>query len=650
MKRIVSLFLMPFFVCTSILAQVTAESEFFQMAIERDDDIETLTLSQTFCDSVVLDSSRTLEGLSLTGKIIQPEQNSFVRILLQDKKGEEYIVLETNKLYNDVDTIVLNNYCEDTKYLPDVNPCLLLIYKNNASVDISYATLRYMNETLTTKYGDRKVRQTELFNTNRFKQAQVIANNINENNIKHHRLWRAEVTDLSLLSWENRKNVLGIDGRCSPSGFEYYSSGIFELGESEKEQYVISSKSSPYVDSFDWRNRHGINWMTSVKHQQHGGGCWAFTAIGVTEALVNLYYNTKIDYDLSEQEVISCSGCGSNANGGWADLALDWISSHGVSEETAFPFSDSDEPCSNKGSYTELLKINGTSLVNSHTINNNDSVKKALIKYGPLASGFRYNNGTYHGHAMVLVGYSTLHEGDTIRYFGSYYQNPNNFDVIQSGDPRIGRTYWIFKNSYGTDRPIEHKGYAYVLFNDQDCFLTPYNAKVPISSQIYSNTDIAVTDNDGDGYYFWGLGQKPTHCPSWVPDEPDGDDHDYAMGPMNEYGILYNLASHVNDIVNITSNTIWIQKRYIYNNIVIPNGVTLTIKNDVVFYNGAKITLRGGFLHIDGGHLYNANVDVDSSYNSNFKISHGGIIDKASTSIFKIPLGTVFEMNNGFIE
>ena len=70
----------------------------------------------------------------------------------------------------------------------------------------------------------------------------------------------------------------------------------------------------------------------------------------------------------------------------------------------------------------------------------------------------------------------------------------------------------------------------------------------------------------------------------------------------------------------------------------------------MVFYNGAKITLQGGTLHIDGGHLYNANIDVDSSYNSNVRISNGGTIDKAPTSIFKIPIGTIFEMNNGFIE
>ncbi|MBR1428162.1 MAG: hypothetical protein IJ582_03915 [Prevotella sp.] len=408
--------------------------------------------------------------------------------------------------------------------------------------------------------------------------------------------------------------------------------------------------SSPYVESFDWRNRHGTNWITPVKHQSTGNSCWAFAAVGVTEALVNLYFNQEIDYDLSEQEVISCSGCGTNSSGGYEGSALNWISSHGISEENSFPFSNSDEPCSNKGGFSELITMSGTSSVHNHTINNNDSVKKALIKYGPLTSGFMYNNGSYHGHAMTLVGYSTIHEGDTIRFFGGYNQSPNNFVVIQNGDNRIGKTYWIFKNSYGTNRYYEHKGYAYVLFNDQSCFRTPYYATMPITSLIYSESDIAITDNDGDGFYSWGIGQKPSCCPSWIPDQQDGDDSDYTVGPMDDFGNVYNLTAHVSDIVNATTNTTWSIKRYIYNNIVVPSGVTLTIQDDVIFYNGAKITLEGGRLHVDGGHLTNAVIENVNSTNSNIIISNGGIIDKAPNTSFEIPVGTTFQLNYGTIQ
>ena len=645
MNKICFLLILSMSVTFSIFAQPTTSSPLFQLSTEKGYEMRNIALPQS-CESFSLDDSKPIAGLSLTGQVVLPSQKSFARVILMDKDGNEYLVFEMSRLFNDKDSLSLINYCEETKILPNVCPSKLLLYSSEAFINIAYITLKVSREDVKPQMGREDYR--EMSKQNKQEQVKLIVRNINENNKTHNRLWRAEVTDLSLLQWEDRKKILGIGGRCRPTGFEYYSSGIFELGEAEDDQTLLRSN-SPYVESFDWRNRHGTNWMTPVKYQSTGNGCWSFAAVGVTEALVNLYFNQKIDYDLSEQEVISCSDCGTNSSGGYEGCALSWISSHGISEENSFPFSNSDEPCSNKGSFSELITMNSTSYVNNHTINNNDSVKKALIKYGPLASGFMYNNGLYHGHCMALVGYATLHEGDTIRYFGNYNQSPENFTVIPMNDNRIGKTYWIFKNSYGTNLYYDHNGYAYVLFNDQACFMKPYYAKIPITSLLYSEANIAITDNDGDGYYSWGIGEKPSHCPSWIPDLQDGDDHDYTMGPMDDYGYLYNLAAHVDDAVNIISNTTWSTKRFVYNNIVVPHGVTLTISADVTFYNGARISLEGGWLHIDGGHLTNAVINVNSSSNSNVIISNGGVIDSAPNTSFEIPIGTSFQFNNGTI-
>lgn len=645
MKRLTIFLLLCLNVSLRIMAQRETESKAFQLSAEDGYEMQVKTTLNQTVDTLEIGKKICINGLSLTGTIVLPNHNSFVRVLLQDEEGKEYLVLETSRLYNDTDTLYLFNYCEETKNLPAIYPHQLLLFSENAIVNISNITLKVPKDDNVKDKNKAFGRYKEFFKQSKAEQANLIVERINENNKKHNRLWRAEVTDISLLQWEDKRKVLGIDGRYRPSGFEYYSSGIFELGEPECETDALSC--SPYADSFDWRNRHGINWMTSVKHQSSGSGCWAFAAIGVTEALVNLYFNRKIDCDLSEQEVISCSGCGSNSSGGYEGSALNWISNHGVSEESAFPFSNSDEPCSNTGNYSELITMSGTSYVQNHKLDNNDSIKKALIKYGPLTSGFMYNNGKYHGHAMTLVGYSTLHEGDTIRFFGGYSQSPNNFVVIQSGDSRIGKTYWIFKNSYGTNRYYEHEGYAYILFNDQACFRTPYYAKTPILSQLYSDDDIVVTDNDGDGYYSWGIGQKPSHCPNWIPDQPDGDDSNYSIGPMDEYGNNYNLAAHVNDVISIMTDTVWTTKRYIYNNITVPGGVTLTIQSDVIFYNGAKISLQGGRLHVDGGHLSNA--VIESSPNSDVVISNAGVIEESPNSTFEIPLGVTLRFNSGNI-
>ncbi|MBR1514881.1 MAG: hypothetical protein IJ622_11425 [Bacteroidales bacterium] len=50
-----------------------------------------------------------------------------------------------------------------------------------------------------------------------------------------------------------------------------------------------------------------------------------------------------------------------------------------------------------------------------------------------------------------------------------------------------------------------------------------------------TDNDINCYDKDGDGYYFWGIGPKPSHCPQ-CPDEPDGDDNNAILGPVHNSG------------------------------------------------------------------------------------------------------------------
>ena len=74
--------------------------------------------------------------------------------------------------------------------------------------------------------------------------------------------------------------------------------------------------------SFDWRNYGGHNWMTSVKDQGGCGSCWAFSAVGVVEAVYNIGWNDpNLDLDLSEEYLVS--DCLSNGTccGGWMGTA-----------------------------------------------------------------------------------------------------------------------------------------------------------------------------------------------------------------------------------------------------------------------------------------------------------------------------------------
>ena len=602
-----------------------------------------MVVDRTFStiDSIPLNLNHPVSGLAISGWVKPGRGDGFARVLMVDTEGKEYLVLEMKRLYADVDSLPLSDYCEETMRLMSVIPTELRVFADNCVLEIDEVTWLSSNVRQ-----DASGNGADVFdNSYRRTQCQSVVDRINEYNEAHNKLWRAGVTEVALLPWESRKRVLGIDGTCDTYGFEYYWSGIFEMGEPSTDSSSPPTRdgTSPYVDHFDWRDRHGINWMTPVRNQGNSGGCWAFAAIGVTEALVNLYYNQKLDFDLSEQEIISCTGHGSSYSGGNPKWALEHIVESGVSEDSAFLFLDNpDVSCEDKGDYNELILLYEESSVVGYLMNNNDSLKKALIHYGPLTCNIWTNGG---GHVMVLAGYGTIHAGDQIRVYDS--QHSAHTITIHEGDSRIGKTYWIFKNSYGPNS--FQNGYVYAFFNDNASFGTPYYATTPVSSLSLTDADIAVTDTDGDGYYYWGIGNKPAHCPSWVPDQPDGDDSDYAMGPMNQYGYLYDLASHVNDVETIAVSTTWSQKRYIYDNIVIPNGVTLTITDDVVFYNGARITLQGGTLDVNGGHLSNATIIVNTQ-GSHIAIRNNGSIYNAAGKSFNMPKGSTMQMNCGTIK
>jgi hypothetical protein len=208
-------------------------------------------------------------------------------------------------------------------------------------------------------------------------------------------------------------------------------------------------------------------------------------------------------------------------------------------------------------------------------------------------------------HAMVLVGYNTIKEGDTINHITTVFHGD---DIIKKGDPRIGKTYWIFKNSYGENS--RRNGYMYVLFNNYSNMVTPYYIKTPLTSKLYSDEDIVCADNDGDGYYYWGIGKRPSNLPSWVPKERDGDDSNALYGPSN-YGHLTDLNPDNRDTIYITEPTNWDSDNFIWQHVVVKDSGILNVSSKIKFYKGVNILVQSnGELNVDGGKLENVDIKV----------------------------------------
>jgi hypothetical protein len=566
-------------------------------------------------------SSKTVVA---SGQAVFSSKSGFVRILLSDDYGYDLLVYESSPLVA-VDGI--DNFSSEAIKSVEIPSCLAL---TKIRVEIKNAELRNLSVDVSAISLSRTQQQI------RTDRIALMNNNLRNQNA----LWLAGETSISQMSYQEKKERLG-EKFLDLTGFEYYAGGIYEIYSDSltaSQNMQIPTRSN-FVSKFDWRNRHGRNWNTSVKNQFlpfYCNSCWAFGAVGAVEAYTRLYYNQLLDIDLSEQDVVSCSNGGTCANGGFTSSALNYIKNTGVVNETCYPNTGSDSPCSNKCSNpSEKIKIGGT-LAFSTFPKTEESLKKMIIKYGPMTAAIP-------GHTMTLSGFGTINAGDSVQLATDSWAPTI---IIPANDPRIGQTYWIFKQSCGEG--WGNSGWAYIITNNfstdiAGAYISHTLAILPpITSINYSNADIICEDRDGDGYYFWGIGPKPAHCPPCAPDEPDGDDSNPYLGPMDEYG---NCAVITPLVENITTTQTWSTNRTLCKNIAIQSGVTLTV-TATAFASNHTITIKnGGNLILSGGIVDDGYIVAESG--SELTISNNGKVLLGKYKDFDIQLGATFNLEYG---
>lgn len=588
---------------------------------------QRISVNGTFTDSrslVIEKQDQPVSGFALSGYVVQPSTSGFVRVLLETDDGKKFVVMESCRLYHDVDTLMLHDYCEETIALESGLPTRLHVYVKDAVLHI--------DDIIIEKEADSQLRETRKIESARQRNLQTAdkARSINLYNSTHHKLWVAGETPLSQMSWEDKKRVLGIDSDdVETGGLEYYIGGVFDIGNEGPISPMRDVTS--YSEAYDWRDRHNQNWITSCKDQGGSGMCTMFTGAALTEALVNLYYNQHIDMDLSEVCVARYMPGRTASNwyntGSYNSNVINYIVNSGIIDEETLPFLNdpnqtlpSTRPVGNE--CVKLADYHSLYTYGFTTQSDLDTIKHLILTYGPVASGFHTRN--MH-HAMLLVGWGTIHEGDDINTIqnNDFYGNT----VVQPGNPNIGKNYWIFKNSYGVDDGHHHEGYMYMLFNDVSCFSTVVYADLPVECLSYTDDDIVCEDADGDGYYNWGLGPKPANAPTWIPDEPDGDDSDPSKGPMDEYGYLLDFDSQSADTLYLTTTTVWNAAFSLKRPVVVEDSVLLSVRDTVNMCGNSVIILRqGAEISVNGGDLRNALIRPEGTTASMVRVINGGVI------------------------
>lgn len=232
--------------------------------------------------------------------------------------------------------------------------------------------------------------------------------------------------------------------------------------------------------SFDWRTYLASDWTTPVKNQGGCGSCWAFSAVGVAEAVHNIAASDAgLDWDLSEEYLVSDCFSDRTCCGGSHGQALEFLTTNGVSDEGCFGYGESctcgDGSCDTNCTHSTASECSDfvctdrcvhwpprvRTIWNSESLSSNaDTIKQAIVDYGPVSVGmgigtdfggwwdgsvYRCTDDSGANHSVVIVGYDDA---------GEYWIVRNSWGSGWNGDGHLRVGYGECRIEYFAHRAL----------------------------------------------------------------------------------------------------------------------------------------------------------------------------------------------------
>ncbi|KAK4154900.1 hypothetical protein C8A00DRAFT_32255 [Chaetomidium leptoderma] len=222
---------------------------------------------------------------------------------------------------------------------------------------------------------------------------------------------------------------------------------------------ATAGESSP-PGSVDWRNRDGLNYITTPQDQGSCNSCWAFAATALIESMVRIehgVWSKRSEADVHDGVGAACESVGN------AEETLAWVAGQGSDflNETETPRPGiADWPCdpyeTTPHGYAHCNDRSGrtTHIPYFQALGIIEDQKRWLDEYGPLVVTFILYKD--------FGSWKPTEEGSVYKWDGISETTGNHLTLVVGYDDE--KQAWIMKNSWGKGWGTE--GFAYFAYDD----------------------------------------------------------------------------------------------------------------------------------------------------------------------------------------
>jgi len=201
------------------------------------------------------------------------------------------------------------------------------------------------------------------------------------------------------------------------------------------------------LDSFDWRDKDGKNWLQPVVTQGDCGSCYTISTVHMLTSRNRIRKNDMNEPAFSVSFPLYCSEYNQGCDGGYGFLQSKWSEDIGLVPESCAPFSQGGGSCQ----VTESCDLGEKRYraLHHHYVggfyggSSEESIKRELVQNGPLVISFEPKEDfMYYKSGIYRSGPNKIHQE---------WEQVDHAVLLVAYGEEGGQSYWTLQNSWGAD-------------------------------------------------------------------------------------------------------------------------------------------------------------------------------------------------------